>query len=201
MKLLLVDDHALFLQGISLIFEARRPDYQVVQANCAELAQQKLNQHIDIDLILVDLSMPKMDGIAFIKDILQHGFDIPFAVLSANTEADKIAQVLNIGASGFLPKSLNAEELLAAIDSMIAGEIFIPKQQIDSNEPKIKDQFTHRQRQIIDGLIAGQTNNEIATQLCISSETVKSHLKLIYKKLEVKNRSACIREVITMNRG
>lgn len=203
MKLLLVDDHKLFLDGVSQVLKAFFKDAEILNAHQVSQAQTMLNNHLDIDLILVDLSMPEADGISLLNYLCQHPVMIPFAVLSASEDLTHIKKALDLGALGFIPKYYDSKSLVAAIRSMIEGQIYLPVEiskglqsiaQCNQKKQAIIDRYdiTDRQAEVIEMLEKGFTNQEIATALFISEHTVKSHLKQIFQKLAVSNRVACI---------
>lgn len=198
LKIILIDDHQLFLDGVSQILPLHIPNLEVFGCCSVSKAQQIIAEHGDVDLILVDLDMPDVGGLAFLSKNFQSGDVHPVAVLSASQDINVIQQVLQSGSLGFIPKTLGSADLVNAVQSILDGHIFIPadiKAQIDAiaedDEHTLAD-ITPRQLEVLALLSQGLSNCKIAESMFISEHTVKSHVKQLFQKLEADNRLACV---------
>jgi DNA-binding NarL/FixJ family response regulator len=193
MNLLLVDDHELFLDGLKLIFNKNNDNDQIFSAKSSEEALAILETNV-VDFILADLNMPEINGIDFIVKCHKQGHLIPFAIISAEVNRFSVDKAMQLGASGFISKSSSGDRLINAINAMLAGEIIEPEYSDISYDEGVE--ITERQRLIISLMADGLSNKEIAKDLAISPETVKSHIKIIFKKMQVDSRATCIKKAI-----
>ena len=204
MKLLLVDDHLLFLEGLAQVLNYYIDDVEILKSESVSCAIPLIKTQPNIDLALVDLAMPQADGINFICQAKEVDEFLPIAVLSASDDALQIKQALDQGALGFIPKTYKPQQLINAILLLLAGQKYIP-QHIDkllltSGQKQTKVSLakeydiTSRQLEVLSLLAKGLSNNEIAQLLYISEHTVKSHLKQLFQKLDSSNRVSCINQ-------
>lgn len=205
MKVLITDDHELFTEGMELVLKSLDSELETTVAKNANAALAAIEETPDLDLILLDLSMPGIDGISFLQSLRARKLGIPVVVVSATDDINQIKTALDAGAFGFIPKAFNKNQLLDAIGKVLAGEIFLPASvqaslerisgQKKSNELPSKAEelgITARQLEVL-GLIAkGYTNNQIATTLFLSEHTVKFHLRALFKSLNANNRTECV---------
>lgn len=212
MKILLIDDHRLFLDGVRVILSALQPDAEVRAFSNCRAALAELDKGMRCNLILVDLHLPGLDGLGFLQALAQRNIRVPSVVLSASTDESVVQQALNLGARGFVPKYYSAHELSAAIQTVISGKIYLPlefasiypltAQALGDNElegldeaassSKIMQQIQGRRLDILKLIVAGHTNKNIAQILNISESTVKSHITSLFKVMQVNNRTACV---------
>lgn len=203
MKFLLVDDHILFIEGLKGILQKHLTECEIIAATSVEEAYRVINENPDIALILADLAMPNADGINLIRYIEQHKILIPIAVLSASEDLFQIQNAMQAGALGFIPKAYESNELIAAIDEIISGNIHLPHflaKRIESSVKNITNKheiahqhgITPRQLEVLSLVEKGLSNLKIADVLCISEHTVKSHMKQIFQKIDTINRVECI---------
>lgn len=191
----LVDDHQLFLEGLSMMISGQFP-----KANVHTFLRPK--EAIDAfyveppDLFITDLSMPQDGGgmalIQYVRDLHK---EVPILVVSMNVQVDKVKAALTYGANGFVPKDAARNILAMAIQKVMDGGRFLPpalEEEIDNDtSPKtdeaILNDLTFREKEIL-GLVARElANQEIAEELKISKRTVETHRKNIMRKLGVKN--------------
>ena len=205
LKLLVVEDHALVREGLVGLLAQLEKDVVITGQPDFESALALLDNDEDFDLILLDLAMPGIDGFAGL-DILRKGFPaIPVAVVSAFDDVPTVTRVLNLGASGFIPKAFSGEELLAAVREVLDGNIFQPGQsagaRLDSVPPTPPSQLsvqpaeiglTDRQSQVLALMVRGLSNRDIAEQLELSEGTVKIHATAIFKTLGVNSRTQAL---------
>ena len=205
MKILLVDDHWMFLDGLSKVLSLQLQNVKIYTADSVESALAIVSNEPDLDLIMVDLAMPDKDGISFIQMLSEQQILIPTVVLSACEDIVRIARVMSLGASGFIPKAYNTDALIAAINQVLSGDVYLPQSVATKlahvshtggtqNDLAQRFMITPRQLEVIAMLEQGFNNQKIAEVLFISEHTVKSHLKQIFQKLECDSRLACIKK-------
>lgn len=205
MRVLVADDHALFRKGLALLLRRLYPDAEIVEAADADQAMTRLDEGAAPDLLLLDLSMPGMGGVAGITRFLQKAPQVPVVILSAHSEPGEILKAINLGARGYILKSSSEEVLKHATSLILSGEIYMPSSVLGSintapgkplpemlaNLPKDNPlrSLTGRQRDTLALLVQGQSNKEIARNLGLLESTVKAHVKVILQKLNAANRT------------
>jgi len=205
LKLLVVEDHALVREGLVRMLGQVESDIEVLEAPDFESALVVLDGEDEFDLILLDLALPGIDGFAGL-DILRRRYPaIPVVVVSAFDDTPTITRVLNLGASGFIPKAFSGEALLAAVREVLDGNIFRPRGQpgarLDDATPvppaKVGVRpseigLTDRQGQVLGLMVRGLSNRDIAEQLGLSEGTVKIHATAVFKALGVNSRTQAL---------
>lgn len=126
MKILHLDDHVLFAEGLSAVISQYAKDIEILNAYDAEQGLLLIEQNQDIDLIFIDLNMPGLNGLAFIDRINERELFIPFVVLSASEDIWDIREALKSGASGFIPKTYSCQQVLAIVDRIMLGDAYVP---------------------------------------------------------------------------
>lgn len=202
-KVLVVDDHVLFREGLVGILQAQS-DFEVVgEASDGMEALVKARELLP-DLILMDISMPGTDGLEATRLITQELSDICIVMLTVRDEDEKLFDAIRAGAQGYLLKTVRSRELLkllrgaaqgeAAITPALAGRMLEEFRQLSQRAAAFPDEeeleaLTPREQEVL-GLVAekGATDHEIADALSISVHTVKSHMRNILAKLHVNNR-------------
>lgn len=203
LRILLIDDHQLLLQGLERLLLDANAEVRI--SSDAEAALATLPQNPP-DLILIDLFMPGMDGLGFIQAVNARQLLIPIAVISSTDDLLRIQQVLDAGVFGFIPKSYNREALLQAIDLILRGEVFLPEDIREKlaflnrcgGERQGNLGLSDRQLQIVQLLARGYPNKRISTTLHISDETVKTHLRNIFRQLDVNSRTEAVTKALEM---
>lgn len=195
-KIMIVDDHLIVREGIRLILETE-DDYEVVGE--AENGQQALEvlQTVVPDLILLDLNMPILDGLNFMKKLRNIGNKTPIIILTTYKEKELLAEAVSLGAASYLLKDTGREKLFSTIEAAIRGEILLQPEmlkllmeaQAEKHAPKL---LTNKEIVVLQALATGLKNSEIASELHVAERTVKSYLTTIYSKLEVKTRAQAI---------
>ncbi|OPJ59401.1 response regulator [Clostridium oryzae] len=204
-RILVVDDHLVVREGLKLIFETEE-SYEVVgEAENGEKALILIDQ-LKPDVILMDLSMPKMNGIDVIKNLNQKNNTIPIIILTTFDDNNLIKEGLSLGAKGYLLKDTTREELIRTVDSAIRGEVLlqpeITKSLFNSKKENLpgnnsfNNSITERELFILQAIARGCTSKEIAFDMGISERTVKAHLTNIYSKLNVASRSEAVATAI-----
>jgi DNA-binding NarL/FixJ family response regulator len=201
LKILLIDDHHLFLQGMQSLLAGFVTT--VVATDDAEAALLALSE-TKPDLILIDLFMPGMDGLSFIKAVESRQLLIPVVVLSAAEDISDIRKVLEAGAFGFIPKSVDRENLLLALNTVVSGSIYVPESIVSRLTARGVEAeassygLSVRQIQILELLAKGYPNKKISLILFIKDETVKTHLRNIFQILAVNTRTEAVTRALEL---
>ncbi|MFT3714139.1 MAG: response regulator transcription factor [Archangium sp.] len=184
MKILLVDDHPLFREGLKLLLAGLGPDVVVVEATCAKDARAAFVA--SLDLILVDLSLP--DAKPF--ELLEHARavvpSVPVVVVSATETRFEIDRAAELGAQGYVAKSSSGKDMLAALRRVMNGDLVFPQREAANQT------LTARQVEVLEMLARGLSNRDIATALDCAENTVKVHLANIYRLLDVTSRTSAL---------
>jgi DNA-binding NarL/FixJ family response regulator len=185
--LFLVDDHALFREGLRSLLQARSGMRIVAEAADAHSALE-LADTARFDVALVDVRLRDTSGIALVRDMRRRKVTQPILMLSMFDRAELVSEALRAGASGYLTKEATATELEHAIATVLRGEEFVPPKiaaSIEHSTPTAVSQLSSREREVFELLICGRSNDEIASALFISEKTVETHRTRIYRKLGV----------------
>ena len=198
MKLLIVDDHPLFRDGLAALLCQATANTVVRQAASAEEALRTVDEEI-FDAMFMDLVMPGMCGEPAIREFARRHPDLPVIVLSSSEAPSDVRRVINAGASGYIPKSATAQTVVSALRLVLTGNIYVPplllsatSRAIDhdmQDTPRSLAQLTDRQVDVLRYLRDGLTNKEISANLGIAEKTVKVHIAAIFKTLNVVNRT------------
>jgi len=217
MKILLADDHALIRSGLRSELAALEDANEFVEAWDAASLRHMFERHRDLDLALVDLTMPGMQGACTIAALREDFPTIPLIVVSGADAGVEMQAVLRAGAAGYIPKSAMSQVMLQAIRLVLAGGQYLPPElmrMLDSPEhspatesvvaqapaPKPAADFrllellSPRQREVFALLAKGLSNKMIARQLDITEGTVKTHVATIFALLHVHNRVSAVAE-------
>ncbi len=200
MKLLVVDDHPIVREGLAAFLEQLGPDTAVLQAADASQALALVADHADLDIVILDLALPGLDGLSAIAEFARARPELPVIVLSGSEDAQQARAALARGALGYVPKSASRHTLLSAIRLVLSGEIYVPPLVLGYSEaPKLparpdrtnsdQPRLTDRQIDVLRRLSEGQPNKMIARDLDLSEKTVKAHVTAIFRALNVVNRT------------
>jgi two-component system, NarL family, nitrate/nitrite response regulator NarL len=186
MRILLVDDHAILLDGIKTLLEKVDGLTVAATAQSAEKAIQILND-AKVDLVITDFNMPGMDGLSLIHSIKKIQPGIKTIILSMHDETHLVKEILRAGVNGYVLKKDTHHELLSAIREVEQGKIYlssdINKILIESlNNPDDGKLLSDREREIVKLIAKEYSNKQIAEKLFISERTVETHRKNIFKK-------------------
>ncbi len=202
MRVLIADDHALFRDGLRSLLEARQIEVVGEAANGQEAVE--LTRRLAPDVVLMDLTMPEMDGLTATRAICAEQPAVKVVVLTASEDDADLFEAIKSGAQGFLPKDLEAEQFFDHLVGVTRGEPALtpglarkllhefahPSATRREREP---DALTDREREVLELLVQGiTTNRELAERLVVSENTVKYHLRNILDKLHVQNRAEVI---------
>ncbi len=208
MRILFADDHSLIRE--SLAEQLRRFDADTSITEVGSLDEALAAYQPDIDLILLDLQMPGMNGLEGFDRMRTKAGDKPVVVLSGFTDKRTISALLERGAAGFIPKTATGKTLRRALQAVMDGERYIPSQVLDGEEgPSPFEQsgrpaggvaadspfrrLTEREGEILKLLIAGKSNKQIGLDLDLQEITVKIHLRNAYRKIGASNRADAVR--------
>ncbi len=204
MRILLADDHAVVRRGLEMVLGLEK-DFQIVgdAANGEEAIAQA--RRLSPDLVLLDVKMPRLDGIAAAREIRRNSPRTRILMLTGIEVGNEIVQALEAGADGYVLKEVSPEELIHAIRVIDAGEAYlqpaVTRRLLErmrgtpsgrQEPPPLAEPLTPRERQILELMATSATNRDIAQKLVISEETVRSHTKNILSKLGQPNRTQAV---------
>lgn len=221
MKILIADDHELFLKGLEFILEQNIQNAEIKTAQSYTDIFNILNTTKDFDLVITDLAMPGANWLTAINNIHTTLPDTPIIIISAVFDKELLQQTLDIGVSGYIPKTASNTLMISAINLVLAGGMYIPHELLYSTknqtfptekqkeyitplknlEKIIKKEdnrelkgLTERQIDIVKCIAEGLSNKQIAYKLNLTEGTVKVHITIILKLLNVKNRTSAVIE-------
>jgi two-component system, NarL family, nitrate/nitrite response regulator NarL len=188
MKILLADDHDLVRDTLAAFLE-NEPDITVRTAANLPDALQIVDSEGAFDLVILDYTMPGMEGLSGLNQMIAANGAKPVAILSGTADRTVAEQAIKAGAVGFVPKTLAAKSIVSAIKFMASGEVFAPFGFMHKEEVDAQSAITKRERDVLIGLTAGKSNKEIAIDLQLQEVTIKLHVKTLCRKLGAKNRT------------
>ena len=145
MKFLLIDDHPLIREALQNVLEELACDVTILEASNCRGAQILIEQHADLEVILLDLNLPDGDGFNLLAQVREHSPQISIVVVSADTDRDNVLRALDLGAVGFIPKSGQRAVMLAALKLVLSGGIYLPPE-ILAREQSSRPQFAPKHR-------------------------------------------------------
>lgn len=209
LRFLLIDDHDLIVQALNALLHSRFPNASVHTGSTALQARALTEEYGEsTDLMILDLGLPDVhDPISLLKELVAQCSAMKILVLSGSTDVNEIQRVLQSGAAGFVPKSLDSAMLTGAIDFVLEGGVYIPTKLLDaaqrkkvfeqtavkleSNaEPRVR--LTDRQVEVLALLARGLPIKSICRELALSEGTVKTHVSAIYKAFGSNNRTQAL---------
>ncbi|PCJ10239.1 MAG: DNA-binding response regulator [Rhodobacteraceae bacterium] len=192
MRILIADDHELLRDALGAFMQGEDGIEMHTAADFDE-ACKLLEGEWTYDLVLLDYNMPGMNGLEGIAKANKINGVHRVALMSGEASREIAEQALEMGAIGFIPKTLPAKSLVHAIKFMAMGEKYAPLDFMTAEEEAVShpilDKLTNREGQVLRGLTEGKSNKEIARDLELSEPTIKLHVKTLYRKLEVSNRT------------
>lgn len=193
MKFLLVDDHVLFSNGLSMMVKNIFSDSEVKEARSLEIAEAYLQQQT-FDLIFLDIFFQGTHNLLAWEKFLINVKNMPVCVLTASHSKEHVQRAFELGVSGYLHKSVDMPSMIAAIKQILSGQIYYPDDYLSGANPSnALSSITSRQKEILFLLEKGKSNKEIATELDIVESTVKRHLHNIFQRIGANNRVDAIR--------
>ena len=206
--ILLADDHPLFRAGLKHLLAGLDEKAHVCEASDLEQALERLSGHASVDLMLVDLIMPGMNGFSGIQRLCEQAPDVPLVVISVKESAEDVRRAMRAGAVGYIPKSSLPDVMIGALRLVLSGGMYLPpnvleglgaesgdggrRRQGEGSESGPLANLTRRQRDVLDLLVEGKSNKDIAGVLGLSPGTVKIHVSSIFKALNVTNRTQAV---------
>jgi len=203
MTVLVVDDHPLFREGLRQVLQGLAGETRVIAEGDAEKALAAVHEIEDLDLVLLDLSMPGMNGFTAVQRFSREAPGIPVVIISAHEEPADVRRALSLGALGYIPKSTPPNILLDALRLVMGGGVYVPPlflhatRQAGSPVPPPQAPgeisgdgvLTGRQGDVLVLLSQGKSNKLIARELELSEKTVKAHVTAVFRALGVVNRT------------
>lgn len=187
MKFLLADDHGLFRDSMAVWLKQYSANIDIIFAVDLDGLLEQLDNRID--LLLLDLGMPGMSGAASIQMIKSIEPDTPILVVSANHEKQTISTCLQAGASGYITKYSDGEEILDAVDRVLKGQNYSPKISYQSDTLQLTEALNRKQLELLSHLAEGASNKVIAEKMFLSEGTVKQYVSQVLRILQVENRT------------
>jgi len=203
-RILLVDDHDLFREGLKYLLPVLDDKVQYFEAGSLEAALDFGEQDAAIDLVLLDYYLPGVNGLEALAKCRERFESATLVVLSGEEDARIIRSLVEHGAAGFIPKSSSREELISALKLVLAGGTYLPRialgplpvvSRSDSGQAPVSDmpmRLSRRQFEVLMKAVQGKSNKVIAKELEISDHTVKAHLSVAFKTLGVQNRTEAV---------
>jgi DNA-binding NarL/FixJ family response regulator len=201
---MLADDHPLILEGFKSML-AGREDLEIVEEAVDGRQLLELAKRNTPDIILADINMPGLTGLQAIEELRRQGISVKFIVLSMHEEPEYIHRALSYGASGYLLKNVDRNELYRAIQTVFEGGTYfspgvvtvLAKSFAEPPKPEAAD-LTAREREVLELVSQGQSTKQIAYELGISIRTVESHRINMLKKMDVNNTAELIKKAIAL---
>ncbi|MDD5295500.1 MAG: response regulator transcription factor [Rhodocyclaceae bacterium] len=202
MKILLVDDHPLIREAMRHVLAELADEVDLLGAGDAISALALLDQHPDLDLVLLDLSLPGPSGMAALDMIREHHPAMPVVVLSASDDTATVLNTLDRGAMGFIPKCSTNQVITNAIRLVLSGGVYVPPQAVAGGMTNTAPRpqatsladltLTERQTEVLALMVQGLPNKMICRQMNLAEGTVKIHVTAILKALNVSNRTQAV---------
>ncbi len=196
-KVMLADDHVMLREGIKQLLEFDGSIEIVSEASDGDECLEKL-KICKPQVLLLDINMPKKDGIAVLNEMKKMNLDVKVLILTVHNEIEYLLRAVDVGVDGYILKDSESAELKKAIQLVLSGESYIPPKMIpafnnrllvrDADKDKI-DLLTSRELEVLVQVANGMFNKEIANHLSISERTVKNHIANIFKKIDVSDRT------------
>lgn len=198
-KILIVEDHALVREAMAQSLARLQPGLVCVEVSTADQALACLEADGDIDLAVIDLMLPVMNGFSLLAVLAKRFPEVPAVVVSAIDDEASVRRAIQAGASGYVSKSSSSEVLLQAVRVVLDGGVHLPDTRLASKPAKRANLsaserygLTAAQGRVLELLAAGKANREIAECLAVSEGTVKVHITAIFRALEVSSRAQAL---------
>jgi DNA-binding NarL/FixJ family response regulator len=205
MKILVVDDHALIREALRGVLQELKPEADVIDASsCREALQLAQTHSPELELVLLDLSLPDGDGFATLRELRDLYPAVAIVVLSAAQDRDSVTRALDLGALGFIPKSASRAVMVSALQLVFAGGIYVPPEILQRSENTHMSAptsvamspselgLTERQIDVLALMMQGKSNKAVCRELDLAEATVKNHVTAILRALKVANRTEAV---------
>jgi DNA-binding NarL/FixJ family response regulator len=213
MKILVIDDHVLIRQAMQGVLRKVRRDAVLLEASNSKEALQTIAAQPDIDLILLDLTLPDRDGFSVFTELRERYPAIAIVVVSALQDPSNVMKALDMGARGYIPKSAQGDVILNALRLIISGGTYVPPEILAGGELSHAAQFsgdraqhsptdiglTDRQLEVLALMMQGKNNKTICRTLNLAEPTVKNHVTAILRALKVTSRTEAV--IVANNLG
>lgn len=199
MRVMIIDDHALFRAGLTELLQRREIEVVDVLGDCRVCIEKVIDEQPDV--VLLDMRMPEMNGIEVLKALKEKNQTMPIVMLTTSREELDVIDSLQAGAKGYLLKDMEPDELIASLRDIVKGNIIVAAElthvlakaiqgeaAAKSEKENSFEELTPRETEILCLLAEGQSNKSIANNLGITDGTVKLHVKAILRKLSVRSR-------------
>lgn len=203
-KILIIDDHPLFLEGLSHVLQSIMPSAEILSALNGADALEVLQQHLDIDWILLDLNLPDYNGLDLIDRFTKNKILANVIIVTSATEPEIIDQSLKRQVNGFLTKNFDRWVLMECFKKIDEGGVFLTSEHANQlsnyRETLLKEKqlieqlLSSRQKETLILIAKGYSNQEIADNLGIAISTVKTHVSTVISLFEAENRTRCVAE-------
>ncbi|HYL33790.1 MAG TPA: response regulator transcription factor [Stellaceae bacterium] len=199
-RIVIADDHPLFRDALRLAVSQTVPDGEIAEADSFDALCARLRASADIDLVLLDLNMPGMNGLSGLLYLRAEFAAVPIVVVSANENPRVVRRALDLGAVGYIPKSAAATAIRDAIGALLAGGAWLPPA-LDARLPDstsdaalvaLLNTLTPQQSRVLMLLSEGLPNKQIAHAMQVTEATIKAHVSAILHKLGVDNRTQAV---------
>jgi len=211
MKILLIDDHVLIREALRGVIKEIRDDASILEAADCRRSMQLLEQQPDVDLILLDLTLPDGDGFTMLRELRARYRAVTIVVLSALKDRESVTRALDLGALGYIPKSAQRAVMVSALQLVFAGGIYVPPEILHDGDGPNSDALgkqatpirkpmsspsdlglTGRQLDVVALMMKGKSNKAICRELEVAEATVRNHVTAILKALKVTNRTEAV---------
>ncbi|MDU0113481.1 response regulator transcription factor [Psychrosphaera aquimarina] len=198
---LIADDHPLFREALIGALRTQFSELSIVESDSLESTIQQIENHDDLDLVLLDLHMPGSGDLYGIIRIREDYPELPVAVISGSDQLDIISKVMGFGAMGFISKSSSSVQIAQAINNILEGDTWLPPgiahqiQALSSDDLDLANrvaQLTPQQYRVLYLLHEGLLNKQIAYELNVTEATIKAHITAIFRKLRINNRTQAV---------
>lgn len=202
-RVLIADDHPLVRDGLRTVISVAFDQADLFEASSVAEAVAIIEREGDFDLVLLDLNMPDAQGFSGLTLLRDRFAALPIVMVSAAVESATVNGAIAHGAAGFIPKSLKRSQIVAAIRSILAGDIYIPEDvgpaptpsgELDDIRRRVES-LTPQQRVVLGLVVAGKLNKQIAYELDVSMTTVKAHVSAVLAKLNCYSRTQVVIQV------
>lgn len=206
-RILIADDHPLFREAISNVIQSGFPGSETIETEDLERTLEQATLDDELDLVLLDLNMPGMQGLNGLISLRNEAPTTPVVIISAEDNKQLVLQAIACGAVGFISKSSPRPQMTEALRQILNGNVYLPPEIIRTDtpdsrpvrntaEPKVTPEclsaLTRRQLLVLERMAQGESNKQIAYNLNIAETTVKAHVSAILRKLGVHNRVQAI---------
>ena len=217
-RIVIADDHALVRGGLAQLVKLIEEDVEIIETSDFDQTLDLLSKGLSVDLLLMDLLMPGMNGMEGIKQICKDWPDVPVVVVSVREQIAAIRSALAAGAMGYIPKTSSPEVMMSAIKLVLSGGVYVPPHVLGSTSLRDEQgyytaeenrstmekgyaQLTPRQLEVLDLMALGKQNRDIANELGLNIGTVKMHSSRIFKTLNVHNRTEAVAKYSQLKRN